>query len=164
MSSLYPSQLRMSLLDRLIDEAPDLSLDPPRSRSEQVAAIHASFRRDLEAILNTRRRCVRPPASLKALQSSLPYYGVPDFVGMSLATPQERLALVRSLEETIRTFEPRFHAVELSLVQERDQLDRALRIRIEAVIRLEQVSGPIVFETTLDPATRTFSVTERDNV
>jgi type VI secretion system protein ImpF len=164
MSLRYPSQLRMSLLDRLIDEAPDLPLDPPRSRSEQVAAIRASFRRDLEAILNTRRRCLTPPASLRALQSALPYYGVPDFIGMSLATQQERLALVRSLEETIRTFEPRFQSVELSLVQERDQVDRVLRIRIEAVTRLEQMGGPIVFETTLDPATRTFSVTERDDV
>ena len=69
-----------------------------------------------------------------------------------------------ALEETIRLFEPRFRSVELSLISGRDQLDRVLRIRIEAVTQLEPSAGPIVFETALDPATRTFSVTERDNV
>jgi type VI secretion system protein ImpF len=117
----------MSLLDRLIDEAPELSFDPPRSRTEELRAIRETFRRDIEAILNTRRRCL-------------------------------------SLEETIRTFEPRFRSVELSLVQARDPLDRVLRIRIEAVTQIEHALGPIVLETALDPATRTFSVMERDDV
>jgi type VI secretion system protein ImpF len=156
-------QLRMSLLDRLIDEAPDLSVDPPRSRPDELRAIRESFRRDIEAILNTRRRCLSPPDALRAVRAALPYCGVSDFVGMSLATHQERIELVRSLEETIRVFEPRFRSVELSLIQGRDQLDRVLRIRIEAVTQLELANGPIVFETALDPATRTFTVTERDD-
>jgi type VI secretion system protein ImpF len=156
--------LRLSLLDRLIDEAPDLPFDPPRSRQDQLRSIRESFRRDVEVILNTRRLCRSPPAALRAVKSALPYCGVPDLVGMSLATQHERLELLRSLEETIRLFEPRFRSVELSLIAGRDQLDRVLRIRIEAVTQLEPSSGPIVFETALDPATRTFSVTERDNV
>jgi type VI secretion system protein ImpF len=156
--------LRLSLLDRLIDEAPDLAFDPPRSRQDQLRSIRESFRRDVEVILNTRRLCRSPPAALRAIKSALPYCGVPDLVGISLATQQERLELLRSLEETIRLFEPRFRSVELSLIAGRDQLDRVLRIRIEAVTQLEPSPGPIVFETALDPATRTFSVTERDNV
>jgi type VI secretion system protein ImpF len=156
--------LSLSLLDRLIDEAPDLSFDPPRSRQDQLRAIRESFRRDVEAILNTRRLCRSPPAALRAVKSALPYFGVPDLVGMSLATQQERLELLRSLEETIRLFEPRFRSVELSLIDARDQLDRVLRIRIEAVTQLEPSADPSVFETALDPVTRTFSVMERDNV
>jgi type VI secretion system protein ImpF len=156
--------LRLSLLDRLIDEAPDLPFDPPRSRQDQLRSIRESFRRDVEVILNTRRLCRSPPAALRAIKSALPYCGVPDLVGVSLATQQERLELLRSLEEAIRLFEPRFRSVELSLIAGRDQLDRVLRIRIEAVTQLEPSPGPIVFETALDPATRTFSVTERDNV
>lgn len=162
--SLSPSPLRMSLLDRLIDEAPELSFDPPRNRTEELRAIRETFRRDIEAILNTRRRCLSPPTALRALKAALPYFGVPDLVGMSLATQQERVELLRSLEETIRTFEPRFRSVELSLVQARDPLDRVLRIRIEAVTQIEHALGPIVLETALDPATRTFSVMERDDV
>jgi len=162
--SLNPPPLRMSLLDRLIDEAPELSFDPPRSRAEELRAIRETFRRDIEAILNTRRRCLSPPPALRALKAALPYFGVPDLVGMLLATQRERVELLRSLEETIRTFEPRFHSVELSLVQARDPLDRVLRIRIEAVTQIEHALGPIVLETALDPATRTFSVTERDDV
>ena len=156
--------LRLSLLDRLIDEAPDLQFDPPRSRQDQLRSIRESFRRDVEVILNTRRLCRSPPAALRAIKSALPYCGVPDLVGVSFATQQERLELLRSLEETIRLFEPRFRSVELSLIAGRDQLDRVLRIRIEAVTQLEPSPGPIVFETALDPATRTFSVTERDIV
>jgi len=164
MSLARASQLRMSLLDRLIDDAPDLSIDPPRSRSQELRAVRESFRRDIEAILNTRRRCRSPPAALRALRRALPNFGVADLVGMSLATHQQRVELVRSLEETIRMLEPRFRSVALSLVAGRDPLDRALRIRIEAVTQLQQSNEPIVLETTLDPATRTFSVTERDDV
>ena len=156
--------LRLSLLDRLIDEAPDLPVDPPRSRQDELRSIRESFRRDVEVILNTRRLCRSPPAALRAIKSALPYCGVPDFVGMSLATQRERLELLHSLEQTIRLFEPRFRSVELSLIAGGDQLDRLLRIRIEAVTQLEPCPGPIVFETALDPTTRTFSVMERDNV
>jgi type VI secretion system protein ImpF len=156
--------LRLSLLDRLTDEAPDLAFDPPRSRQDQLRNIRESFRRDVEVILNTRRLCRSPPAGLRAVRSALPYCGVPDLVGISLATQQEQLELLRSIEETIRMFEPRFRSVELSLIARRDQADRVLRIRIEAVTQLEPSPGPIVFETALDPATRTFSVTEHDNV
>jgi type VI secretion system protein ImpF len=155
--------LRLSLLDRLIDEAPDLPFDPPRSRPDELRSIRESFRRDVEVILNTRRLCRSPPAALRAVKRALPYCGVADLVGVSLATQQERLELLRSLEQTIRLFEPRFRSVELSLIAGHDQLDRVLRIRIEAVTELEPSAAPIVFETALDPATRTFSVTERDH-
>jgi type VI secretion system protein ImpF len=164
MASLPHSPLAMSLIDRLVDEAPDLSFDAPRSRAEELRAVRESFRRQIEAILNTRRRCLSPPAALRALKGAIPNFGVTDFTGMPLATRERRQELARSLEQTIRTFEPRFRSVNLSLVQTRDPLDRVLRIRIEAIARIEQSSEPMVFETALDPATRTFSVTERDDV
>jgi type VI secretion system protein ImpF len=140
-----------SLLDRLIDDAPDRAIDPPIGQSEVMRATRENIRRDLEAILNTRRLCVTTAPELSAIRTALPNFGVTDLVGTAIGTPEQRAELVRTLEETIRIFEPRFRTVTLILVKSRDPHDRALRFRIEA----------IVFESKLDPATRSFSVAER---
>jgi type VI secretion system protein ImpF len=91
----------------------------------------------------------------------LPNFGVTDLVGSAIATPEQRAELVRALEETIRIFEPRFRTVSLMLVKSRDPHDRALRFRIEATSKIDEWPEAIVFESKLDPATRSFSVAER---
>ena len=48
-------RLQTTLLDRLVDDAPDLTRDPPMTRTQEMMAIRAGFCRDLEALLNTRR-------------------------------------------------------------------------------------------------------------
>ena len=149
---------RTSLLDRLMDDAPDLSRDPPRTRAEELRAIRGGFRRDLEALLNTRCVCRTPPAGLAEVRGAIPCYGVDDFVGAAITTPEQRRALAEAIERTILTFEPRFTAVKVSLLAMRDPSERRQTIRIEAVTRLDRDEDPIVFETALDPATRTFQI------
>ncbi|MGO7917306.1 type VI secretion system baseplate subunit TssE, partial [Rhizobium ruizarguesonis] len=55
--------LARSILDRLIDEAPDRTADPPGSFVDQVRDVREAIRRDLEALLNTRRCPATPPAA-----------------------------------------------------------------------------------------------------
>ena len=50
-----------SILDRLLDSEPDLSVDTPRTRQKQVRDALESLRRDLESVLNTRRCATTPP-------------------------------------------------------------------------------------------------------
>ena len=150
--------IRASLLDRLIDETPELQHDPVQTRTEELRAIRNGFRRDLEALLNTRRLCRTPPPAYAELTRALPHYGVEDFVGAQLATHAERLAFASSVEKTIRIFEPRFTAVTVTPVRAEDPAERRQVIRIEAVARLEHGPEPVTFETALDPITRRFHV------
>ncbi|KQO61886.1 hypothetical protein ASF27_00120 [Methylobacterium sp. Leaf102] len=151
-------RLQASLLDRLIDDEPERAADPPRARSDALRRIREGFRRDLESLLNTRRRPTTLPAAFTALRGALPGYGVEDFVGAPLATAEQRTDLARALEATIKAFEPRFHSVRVSVVKGRDPLERLLRIRIEAVAHLGAGPEPVAFETSLDPAIRSFAV------
>lgn len=151
-------RLQTSLLDRLIDDAPDLSNDPPITRTQEMIAIRNGFRRDLEALLNTRRLCRTPPKAYDLLPESLSGYGVEDFVGAPLATYEQRQDLAAAVEVTIRAFEPRFTAVTVTLVKARDAAERRQTIRIEAVARLAHGPEPVTFETALDPTTRRFQI------
>ena len=73
------ARVQLPLLDRLIDDAPDQERDPPMSAAEAMAALRNSVRRDLEALLNARRRWRSWPARLTELASSPLGYGIPDF-------------------------------------------------------------------------------------
>lgn len=150
--------IRPSLLDRLIDDEPERASDPPRPRGEELRRIREGFRRDLEALLNTRRTPRTPPPVFARLRDALPSYGVEDFVGAPLATLAQRQALVAAVERTIATFEPRFSTVKVSLIRSRDMDERRQAIRIEAVAVLEHGPEPVVFESALDPTTRSFRV------
>src|SRR5690242_11708760 len=76
--------LARSILDRLIDEAPDRAVDPPMSFVDQVRDVREAIRRDLEALLNTRRCPATPPAALTELKDALVSYGVDGVVSANL--------------------------------------------------------------------------------
>ncbi len=151
-------RLQISLLDRLIDEMPEVSRDPPMTRTQEMIAIRNGFRRDLEALLNTRRMCRTPAAESALLAEAITSYGVEDFVGAPLATFEQRQELAAAVEKTIRTFEPRFTSVTVTMVKAREPHERRQTIRIEAIAKLEHGPEPVVFESALDPTTRSFRV------
>ncbi len=151
-------RLQTSLLDRLIDDKPELSCDPPMTRTQEMIAIRDGFRRDLEALLNTRRMCRSPTSRYALLAESITAYGVEDFVGAPLATYEQRQELASAVEKTIQTFEPRFISVSVTMVKARDLHERRQTIRIEAIAKLEHGPEPVVFESALDPTTRSFRV------
>ncbi len=153
-----------SLLDRLIDQAPDLSLDPPRSRQAQMRDALDSIRRDLEALLNTRRHPVSPPAALVQLRRSLLSYGTADFIGANLVTIEQRRVFAARLEDAIRESEPRLRQLAVSVLDPRDSAERVLRLRIEANVTLDDLSVPVLFASTISPATLRFSVSEASHV
>jgi type VI secretion system protein ImpF len=75
---------QLSLLDRLIDEEPDKLRDPPLSSTESIAALRRSVRRDLEALLNTRRRWRSWPETYTELGVSPLGYGIWTFLRVLL--------------------------------------------------------------------------------
>ncbi|MGO6678980.1 type VI secretion system baseplate subunit TssE [Rhizobium leguminosarum] len=150
--------LARSILDRLIDEAPDRTVDPPMSFVDQVRDVREAIRRDLEALLNTRRCPATPPAALSELRDALVSYGVDGIVSANLMTDQAKLKLAQAIERRIALFETRLSDVRVTILKSRTMTERALRMRIQATFRLHEGMPPIRFESTIDPSTQRFLV------
>lgn len=149
-----------SLLDRLLDDAPELSFDPPRTRQQVGRDTRAALRRDLEILLNTRCAPATPPPGLPELRFSLLTYGMPDFIGTGMAGRDQRDSFARKLEAAVRLFEPRLRDVRIAVLDSRNSTERLLRLRIKAVAVLHEGTVPITLASALDPATMRFHVDE----
>jgi len=153
MSRIRPDQeLVPSLLDRLIDYEPESSTELPKSRSQLLREMKNSVRRDLENLLNTRWRCVAWPPDMNELETSLVNYGIPDFSGANMGAHSDRENLRRVIEDVIRRFEPRFKTVRVEILKNKDDADRMVRFRIDALLYAEPAPEPVVFSSALEPA------------
>ena len=127
-------------------------------RHQLLGQMKLSVRRDLENLLNTRRRCLPPPDDLTELERSLVHYGLPDFTGKSMATAESREEFRRVLEEVIRDWEPRFQTVSVTLLESAEPLDRTLRFRIDVLMYADPAPEQLVFDSTLEPMTGDFEI------
>jgi type VI secretion system protein ImpF len=143
---------QLPLLDRLLDEAPDQERDRPLSNAEVLHKLREAVRRDLQSLLNARRRWRSWPTSLRELATSPVGYGLPDFSSGAFGDPTRRELLRREVEDTIRRFEPRFLSLKVQLVDANDQLTGTLRLRIEALLDADPAPEPVGFDTLLDTA------------
>lgn len=144
---------QLSLIDRLIDDEPDKPREPLISAIESVENLRRNVRRDLEALLNTRRRWRSWPDSHSELALSPLSYGIPDFSSGAFNDPHRRERLRYELEQTIRYFEPRLTRLRVTLLEPKDELEATLRLRIEGLLRVEPAPDPIAFDTLVDAAT-----------
>jgi len=152
--------LTRSILDRLLDASPDVAQDSPVSFVDQVRETREAIRRDLEALLNTRRRPTAPPTILLELKDALVSYGVDGIISANLVTDESKLALARSIEQRIAMFETRLSDVRVSILKNSAMGERALRMRIQGAFRLYEGMPPISFESTIDPSTQRFVMEE----
>lgn len=157
------TRVQLPLLDRLIDDAPDEPRDAPLSVGEAMGVLRRAVRRDLEALLNARRRWNSWPSELTELKISPVGFGIPDFTSGAFNDKGQRDRLCGEIEETIRRFEPRFVTVRVSLTEESpDQLDPTLRLRIDALLHAEPAPEPVAFDTLVDPTTSDIVVRQHD--
>ncbi len=148
-----------SLLDRLIDYEPKESRESPKSRSANLRELKLSVRRDLEFLLNSRSFPDEIPESLEELNKSVAIYGLPDFTRSNVKNPSEQIKLTEQLESAIRIFEPRLMDLQISLDPVND-IERSLRFRILAQLKVDPVPEPIAFDTILQMGSGEFEVKE----
>jgi type VI secretion system protein ImpF len=146
---------QLSVLDRLLAPT-DGESAAPKSRRAALRDVRIAVERDLEMLLTTRQRWLAWPPTLEALPGSVLNFGIADFSGANLATQSARDEFRRSVEATIRIFEPRFKRVSVQVIDPGQSLDRRFRLRIEALMVVD--TEPVVFDTVLDPVTRSFAV------
>lgn len=156
-------EFRPSILDRLLDNEPDINVEADKNRHQQMRELHSSVRRDLQNLLNTRYRIVAPPDELTQLENSLLNYGLPDLATVNISDLEKKKNFTRLLEKILRTYEPRFKAVKVILQDNKDKTDRTLKFRIDATLYADPAPELIVFDSVLDPVSRTVNVEESRN-
>ena len=147
---LGETTITISALDRLIDLEPENRMENPLSRAQSVRLLKSAVRRDLEWLLNSRRIAELPDEGLKELNKSVYVYGLPDLSALTMASMADRNRLVRQVLSTINMFEPRLTNVRLVLVETPDAGKKDVRLRIDAMLRMDPVPEPVSFDTVIE--------------
>lgn len=149
--------IRISVLDRLIDEEPKRGVEAPLTRSKSLQSIKAALRRDLEWLLNTRQSLdsmTREPGSMRG---TLFDYGLTDITSLSMRSSKDQNRLLRTIEEAIELYEPRLQGVRVSLQQGSDTT-RSLHFMIDGLLRLDPAPEHVYFDTVLETNTGEYEV------
>lgn len=141
--------LQASILDRLIDDEPEVSTEVPLSRGVSMRQIERSLLRDLENLLNTRRNILEPPAAYGELNRSLYTYGLRDYTAENPNNPAVIQNLRREIAQSLALFEPRLKNVVVQIDAGRER--RELFFRIVGTMVVEPFAEPVAFDIQLDP-------------
>lgn len=153
-------KLRPSILDRLLDDAPHDQSERDPGQHQLIKQLRDSVRRDLESLLNTRYHIIKPPDNLHEVDKSLLNYGLPDLATVNITDAKKRGEFIETLQKILAEFEPRFKFVKVSYIDNKDDTDRTLRFRIDAVIYADPLPQVVVFDSVLESVTRSISVKE----
>ncbi|KTC61697.1 MULTISPECIES: type VI secretion system baseplate subunit TssE [Pseudomonas syringae group] len=151
-------KLLPSLLDRLLDDRPHQSVESSSQRLSSLADYKASIVRDLEILVNTRQSLVANELEGFAnLSGTILDYGMPDFTSRSVLDPQDRLLIQRQLEKAITVGDRRFRSVKVQLLAQQTG-QRMLTFRVDAVLRLQDISRQVSFDAVLQVNTQEYKV------
>ncbi len=153
-------KIRASILDRLIDHDPNNNLDTDLDQHQKLQQLRNNVRRDLENLLNTRYKLVEPDKKYNELQKSLLNYGLPDLGTVNVTNPEKQKEFIQLLEFLLAEYEPRFKSVKVNYMKNTDSIDRTLRFRIDAILYADPSPEAVVFDSMLDPVTRTVNIKE----
>ena len=123
-----------------------------------MSEMRAEVSGDLEALLNTRSEAARVvPDIFKESRASSLTFGILDFSSYSLLSPRDRDRIRRSLEQAIGLHESRLTRVRVTL-EPQDEMDRALRFRVDALLNLGEDGEKVQFDAVLQLSTHTYAV------
>jgi type VI secretion system protein ImpF len=105
--------------------------------------------RDMENLLNTRRKIFPVPEEFKEVNNSIFVYGLPDFSSQNPKSPQTRQMLRRDVEQTSIKFERRLKNIKVK-IENSDKTEQKIRFRITGVLHMEPLLEPVTFDTYFD--------------
>lgn len=144
------------LLDRLLDDEPHSTVEPPWRESVVIRELKHSLRRDLENLLNSRRSLEDIPDGMEHLHDSLVNYGLPDLQSFELRDVHDIQRFCRLIEECVRRFEPRLRHVAVSPEGQVERpLDRTLRFVIDAVLVADPFQEPVRLSSVVEAGNST---------
>jgi type VI secretion system protein ImpF len=142
--------LRHSVIDRLVgDES-----GPPRGGDLRIGVedLRRVIRRDLEWLLNTRLVGEDALEGYEEIGKSILAYGLIDLSVYSTANATDSAAICDMITKAVRAFEPRFakRSVKVEFLPSDDVTDLRMHFRISAVIQVDPITEPVMFDTALD--------------
>lgn len=156
-------RLRLSVVDRLVDDAPRETLDTEGAWEAPLEQVRERLLRDIEWLLNARRIVDAAPESYPELRRSVYHFGLPDLTSLS-DTDESRLRLARSVEECIEIFEPRLMSVRVTPGATLDERGgRTLHLVIEGLLRADPSPERVVFDTVVETGSGKVVVTGTPN-
>ncbi|ELB2897207.1 type VI secretion system baseplate subunit TssE [Vibrio alginolyticus] len=141
--------LTVSLLDKLIDSDP-LDRDEkdfPASQQQMLS----SLLRDLESMLNSRIGWKNIPDDLLEVRYSILNYGLPDFSSMPYSSQEGQNQLCDIVHDAIKEFEPRLRNPHVQISDEKNAIDRVLRLQINATCLIDNSIHEVRFNSEVEP-------------
>jgi type VI secretion system protein ImpF len=156
----YEKLVQAGLLDRLIDENPDIRQEAPITRAESLRRFRAAIKRDLEWLLNTIQSGFTLAAAFRESRKSILTYGLPDVSGFSLQNKADEFRLLRTIEEVIESFEPRLRRIRVTNPSEVSSTQQAIVFHVDALLMMDPAPERISFDTVLEVGKGAYSVKE----
>lgn len=141
-----------SLMERLSE-----SQEMPTTQAASLRLLKESIRRDLEAVLNTRKPLAQELADYEFASGSVLNYGLEDLRSLEVTPDGHLLEMQRAVQQCLADYEPRLTEVSVS-VEKGDFLKREIRLHIEANLPLHPTFEVISFDTVFDITNETYSV------
>jgi len=152
--------LRASILDRLIDENPDVNNTLDRNYQHKLINLKNCVKRDLESLLNTRYKITSVSDDSSEINNTILNYGLPDLATINFTDNEKKQAFIKKFESILKQFEPRFKSIKITYIDNSNVLDRTLKFRINATLYADPYPEIIVFDSILEPVTRYINIKE----
>jgi len=149
-----------SVFDRLLDDNPQDQTESPSAMYFDLRRFKQVVARDLEALLNS--RCIDLDGEIENYphaRESVINYGIIDLSSLSLLDPADRALLRDKIRIAIERHEPRLDNVRIELDEPKD-LERVLRFRVDAVLKVHPSKPPVTFDAMLQLSSNSYHVTE----
>lgn len=152
----------LSVLDRLIDKAPEKNTDDHLTGKELTEQLIDDIRRDLSNIINTRKRFLSFPVVFKELNSSVICYGMEDFTNYLFFSKENQEILCSDIEKAVTLYESRLKNVKVSLEQDENVNNGVIQFNIEAEFNAKETSYPLFMRVSLSIKTNAYKIWEVD--
>lgn len=149
-----------SLLDRLIDDDPDQSLEAVKPASTLLRDAKSNIRRDLENLLNTRLYRQTDLSDYPELRKSVVNYGLPDFSTVQFGSAEHREEFRQQIEQTITRYETRFRRVRVEITHAGEEHERTMYLKINALLMVEPDPVPLLFDSRIQAMDRIVKLRE----
>lgn len=156
-SSADEIRVTLSLWEKLTEEMPDAGGQKPLVLTATVQELRESVVRHLETLINARHSDLDFDPIFEESNSSVLAYGVIDFTTLVLSSPTDREKLRRSIERSVRQFEPRLSHVKVTM-DAWSSSQTGLTLRILAELRVEPENEPVSFSAVLAKDSQRFAV------
>ena len=149
-----------SLLDRLIDDDPSSGNEIERPGSVLLQEMKEGIRRDLEHLLNTRCAHQLVLDKYPEVEVSVLNYGLPDFSHVQFDSTEDRDRFRWAIKTIIEKFEPRLRRVMVDIVPTGEDYERALYLKISAVLMVEPDPVPMILDSRMRTIDRSLRLRE----